>query len=139
MLYNYCIILKNNIMMAVQKNFYFVKANTAERISVIQFLMQEKRVVYFHGKKSFAEYLEHKYPEYYKDYIENKIFYSEINLFIFIIKLKTEGEIKSIKARVYENTSTDQNIRAVKLFTRFEYPNGFDIIIPLDEIESLTL
>ncbi len=126
-------------MIIIRKNSHFVKADVPERISIIKFLMQKKRVLCLHSKKSFAKYLKSKYAEYYGDYISDKTIHAEIRLFIFITKLKEDGEGSSIKARLYEYSSKDKTLRAIKLFVRPEHPNGLELIIPLREIYSLTL
>lgn len=122
-------------MIKIKRNNVFYKSGPITKIKILEFLMEEKRILYVHGKNELSDYLESNYSEYYIEYSKHKRGKMCLPVFPKTIDIKK----RIVNMVLYEPRFDDDLSRDLVLFKRPEYPKGLVIRIPFKLIESLSI
>lgn len=121
--------------MISKKSPFFAGLSFNERLTVLKFLTEQKRIVYVHFVKGVDEYFEANYPDFYSEYLFNNK--RRIVLPVFIKEFKDSEQ--KIVGSLYERRFGTEHMRELVQFIRPEYPQGFKVVIPFSIIDSIAI
>lgn len=113
-------------------NKTFSNAGLDSKVTILEFLKEETKNLYFYFDKKAHSYLKEKYPDYYEHFLLDAK--GEIHLLGSVQKINKSGEMMIAICKMQYNSGDADTVyddSSVSKFTCPLYPDGIEIEIPL--------